>query len=95
MPDTYWDKCPDTPVFDRNLYFVNRASGSATPEAAVRAISQASLVQVRTTGPASVEVEVRLADESGVFFVERRKQSWFVKGGEGCAAWPSGELLIE
>jgi hypothetical protein len=91
--DPYWDECPDMPVFHRNLDFVSRKAGRATPEAAVATVSDASITEVRPSGAAAVEVMVRLGDDSGMFFVQKRHSAWFVEGGEGCAAWPAAQKV--
>jgi hypothetical protein len=81
-------------VIDRNVDLVADHEAFPSPEAAVRSVADKAteVVDVRTIGQMS-EVEVRLDDDSGTFFVRNRRAGWIVKGGEGCAAWPAARRI--
>ena len=92
----FWSTCPETPVYDRSLESVTEL-GLDSPAAAVHAVApdETRIGQVTTDAAAtSAEVEVRLGDETGVFYVSKRPSGWLVKGGKGCASWPAGAAVI-
>jgi hypothetical protein len=85
--------CPEDAVWHRN---VDHAwdEPHASPEAAVRdaAGDEVEVHDVRTSGRSS-EVDVEIAGEDGVFFVDRVASGWLVEGGAGCAVMPAEETL--
>jgi hypothetical protein len=92
--DAYFASCPAVAVFDRHVDLVADKEAFRAPEAAVLSVAEkgTEVVDVRTSGGSS-EVEVRLDDDSGTFFVQHRRAGWIVKGGEGCAAWPAARQI--
>ncbi|WP_134738496.1 hypothetical protein [Nocardioides sp. 503] len=87
-------ECPEYPVWHRNLDLVED-EGHPSPRAAVRdaAGDEVEVGDVRRTGRSS-EVDVRLAGEDGVFFVDRVASGWLVEGGEGCAVMPASDKVL-